>query len=245
MVRLFNRLSPKGKRFILNGIIVLAIMLFIIGFLIGKSNETDKTNKETQQQEETENMVDGFSYSDLNNKGNQNSSNDEQNNENKPMHKAYEQENPEVDFNKNAEREVSVLEDYFNKKEIAKAKKVTKAFLKAYYPFNGDKPTKNIEKALKYSSEKLQEDITGKVVKPTYEFFKREITEIEVYEPYDPSGEQMELKARVKGKIFNSKGKLTEKEILEYDLKLISFKDTFKVDDYSYTTLNLGANENE
>jgi hypothetical protein len=232
---LFENLSPKGKRIVLNGIIVSAIMLFIIGFLIGKSNE----KKEEVEDENTEEMdtETGLSYSDLHRSTDDN---EEQVNseteleDDQPMDEHYEHDNPEIDFDINAEREINILEDYFSKEEIDKAKEVSESFIKALYTFNGDTPTKHINEATKFVTEALSDEIKGKIIRPTHNYYSRKLTDIFVYEPYNPTKEEMNIRVRVEGKVFNSNGDETKTEILDYDLILTSFEDTFKINDYSF-----------
>lgn len=235
---MFENLSPKGKRMVLNGIIVSAIMLFIIGFFIGKSDE-EKKEVNSEETEETNTDV-GLSYSDLHSPIKENEEHMEvsetQTEEEQPMHEQYEHENPEIDFDENAEVEINILEDFFSKEEIDKAKEVSESFIKAFYTFNGDTPTKHIDEALKFVSDSLSEELKGEIVRPTYNYYSRNFTEIFVYEPYNPKEEEMNIRVRVEGEVFNSDGEQTRTETLDYDLKLIPYEDTFKINEYSFIT---------
>lgn len=243
-----EQVSSRSRRFLINGIIVFAIMLFIIGFYIGKSNE-DKANEnlleETIERENNkeENEIDlegGFSYSDLIGTNVEHEENEsslvQEADENTTKHGKYEHENPEVDFDEKAEREINILEDFFTKEEVEEAKKVSELFVKAFYSFNGTKPLEHIENALEFATESLQEEMRGQVTRPTHEHFLKEYKEVFVYEPYNPQRKSMILKVRVEGTIFNSEGEEVRDEILEYDLILVQFEDTFKIDKYTYRT---------
>lgn len=241
---MYDKLSPRGKRRFLNGIIVSAIMLFIIGFFIGKSG--DNQEAEEQMVQETESMEEGFSYSDL-------QDNEEIDTEIKketeefegeePMHGEYKHDNPEVDYDEDAKIEVSTLKDAFSQKQINQAKEVSEKFVELYYAFDGDNPTKHIEKVKQYGTEQLLNKITGQIIRPTAEYYSRKPLEIEVFEPYEPEENTMHLKARVIGEVYNSEGEITKEEIAEYDIKLIPTEDSFKVNDYTYQTYIQGEIE--
>lgn len=234
---MFEKLSPKGKRLFYNGIIVFAIMLFIIGYIIGSLDDKEKTENEQAIEDNKKNETsegEGLSYSDLHENQQDDSSHSSEKDE--PMHEDYTLQDPEVDFNENAEREISILEDYFSQDQIDKAKELSKAFITALYSFDGDNPKQHIEKAFSYVTDSLKQKIKGNVVRPTYNYHSRRYTEIFVYEPYNPSGDYMNIKVRIKGNVYNSNGEKTKEEILDYDLKLIPFEGTFLIDDYSYLT---------
>ncbi len=233
--KVINRLSERGKRIVFNGIIVFAIMLFIIGFMLGKQEESNSANEEETH---SETSYDGFSYTELQGSENDNIQNDSHEAENNEPMDDYEMEDPESDFDKNVEREVRVLEDYFTNEEVEEAKEVAIQFVENYYSFNGEIPLENIENAMEYVSEDLQETIKAKVIRPTADYYKRETISIEVYEPYNPSSEDMELSVRVKGEVFNMEGDVTKEETIDYHLKLIPFEDTFRVNEMSYDNLS-------
>lgn len=217
-------------------------MLFIIGYFIGKAIEKKETKEETEQASEFD-IEENFSYSDLHDNKDQMEEDQQVKEENEPMHDHYEFENPEEDFNENAEQEINTLENFFTKEEIEKARKVSKDFIKALYTFDGDNPTKNITEALKFVTEPFKEKLQGNIIRPTHNYFSREYTDIFVYEPYNPTEEVMNLKVRVEGKVLNSSGQEVRSEIVEYDLKLVPFEDTFKINDYSFTTFRQGDKE--
>ncbi len=227
---LFNNLSPKAKRIVFNSIIVFTVMLFVLGYFIGKSAEKEENKNDKIEEVKNE----GFSYSDMENDKEKKTENVE---ENEPSHEEYKQENPEVDFDENAEIEVNVLSNKFTQEQINEAKNVVQKFTEAYYPFDGNNPTQSIENAKPFVTEELLNKIVGQVVRPTFEYFSRKPIKIEVYEPYEPEKEIMNLIARVTGEVYNADGALSNKETVEYNIKLVPFENTFKINDYTYTSL--------
>lgn len=224
---MFENLSPRGKRIVFNSIIVLAVMLFIFAYFIGKSSDSEKKDKKETSQDTEEVQQEDFSYSDLNKVEEEESKDGEH----------YTQENPETDYNPNAKQEVNVLSDSFTEDQINQAKKNVQQFIEAYYPFDGKNPTQHIEKAKQFMTEKMQKEVEGQIVRPTNDYYSRKPTKIEIYEPYNPEKGKMNLVARVEGEVYNSKGTLTKKETVEYNITLVYEDNTFKVSNYDYTSL--------
>lgn len=218
----------------MNSIIVSTIMLFIIGFFVGKAEENKKKNE--QEQQAIENKEDGLSYSDIYGDPQEDQENEEDH-EDDPLHDHYNYENPELFLDENAEREVNILEDFFTKEEIIEAKKVSEEFIKNYYPFDGDNPIKHIENSFKFCTDDLKEKLSRGNIKPVADYYSRNYIEISVFEPYDPAENEMIINVRVTGEVFNAEGKKVDNELVEYELNLIPYENTFKIKDYSYKSM--------
>lgn len=208
---MFEKLSPKGRRILFNSIVAFAIMLFIIGFIIGKHNESNAESANNELQNNVEEKT--------------NVANDKLKNFN------------EDKKTKKEEQEINTLEDYFSKDEIKKAKQTSEKFVSTYYPFDGDNPTKNADKAIKYCTDKLKQELTNQITRPTNDFYSRKTKEISVYEPYKSKKDEMVFNVRVTGEVYNAKGKKVRTENVEYQLVLVPDGDTFKVDEYLYSSL--------
>lgn len=226
---MFEKLSPKGRRILFNSIVAFAIMLFIIGFIIGKHDESnaESANNELQNNVEEKTNVANDKLKNFN------EDKKTKKEEAEPMDE-YEEEDPADDVE---EQEINTLEDYFSKDEIKKAKQTSEKFVSTYYPFDGDNPTKNADKAIKYCTDKLKQELTNQITRPTNDFYSRKTKEISVYEPYKSKKDEMVFNVRVTGEVYNAKGKKVRTENVEYQLVLVPDGDTFKVDEYLYSSL--------
>jgi hypothetical protein len=235
----YERLSTKGKRIVLNSIIVSAVMLFIIGFYIGKSEE----NKENDKNQSEPKVEDNLTYSELHkgdiseNKIREDEMKGDGIEEDMPMHGQYESGNPE-DFVERNDKDIVTLETYYTKEEVSEAKRIAENFVKVYYPFDGDDPMKNIEESLKYVSDDLKQKFTIQMARPIDNYYSRTYTDIHVYESLNPEEKEMRLNVRVEGEVYNSKGQKVKDEICDYQLKLVPFEDSFRIDSYYYQALN-------
>lgn len=219
----------------------MTVMLFIFGYFIGKANERTENNAKLRLTEEIKiENEEGFSYLDLTKNYSESAySTDQHAVEGKPMDETTDVD-PYADFDPNSKREVNILADFYTLEQINAAKDVTRLFIQNFHSFNGDQPSQHIDLASLYVTEELRNSITGKIIRPISNFYSRNIIKLDIYEPYNPSGEDMILNARVEGEIFNSKGELVKKEIVDYEIKIIWIDNAFKVSNYTYTTLNRG-----
>ncbi len=236
---MIERLSPRVRKWVLNGIIVFAIMLLVFGFIRGKSLENEQ---DTGTNDGKANVEEGFSYSDINNPdsiGNDSNSLQPQTNRRKDMAMDSYEDDPNI-TEVSGEREVNVLADFFSESEINRAKEVSKQFVKSHYQFNGDQPNEHIEKASQFVTDDLKAKMTTNlIVRPTNDNYRRRIVGLEVYESYNPTSKEfLNLIARVKGEVLNIEGEITKREMVEYDLKLVPFEDTFRINEYTYKSLN-------
>lgn len=213
--------------------IVFSIMLFIIGFFVGKNIEEGQKQaaiKEKQEQQKKEEGQYSYSHSEKNPKVNH----DEHSNE--AHHEHYITDNPEEDKVDLPTNQTLTLQALFPQKDLAESKKVAEAFVRYYYPFNGDNPLENVEKSKIHMSKALYNTLKGQMVRPTQTIYKKQLTKLEVYEPYNPTDQYITWNVRVIGNVFNSKGELNKKETNDYSLKLIKEDGVFKVDKF---TLNV------
>lgn len=237
--------ASRTTKIVVFSIIAIAVVLFTFGYKEGKQFNEQQAKAEKIAEEKAEKTNEGgFSFSDLEDDEH---SKDEQNtpqgheleeDENEHLHGTYEYEdNPTADYDENAEVEMPQLSDYFDQEQIQNAKNVSEAFVSAIYPFDGHNPSRSVEKATDYTTDILKSQLTGKIPRPTDSYFSKELNNIEVYEPFNPTDDYMNLRVRVEGKVFDKDGKKTKEEVAEYNMKLISSDDTFKVDNYEYSTL--------
>lgn len=216
------------KNVVINSMVVLSIMLLIVGFLVGKNIE-EKEEKAKQSQNRNETYTEKYSYSGSD--SNSNNSSDFSNKKN--SHEHYEFDNPEVDKVDVPSQQPKTLEDFFSKEDLEKSKKVAEIFIKNYYQFNGDNPLEHIKKSEKYMSKELLNKLKTNMIRPTQTIYKKELTYIEVYEPYNVSNEYITWNVRVKGKVFNIQGEFSKEEIYDYSLKMIKENNEYKVDKFA------------
>ncbi len=202
--------------------VVFAIMLFIVGFNVGKKIEEQEAIAE-KEKEKDEAYTEVYSPSDLN----------QSVEESQEEHEHYEYFNPEVDKKSVPEEKSSTLSDYFSKKDIERSRNVAEGFIKAYYPFDGNNPLENIENAKEYMLGSLYERFKEFIAKPTQTIFRKELKNIEVYEPYDPPKDYIKWNVKVTGEVFDTEGNITKEETYTYSLQIIKDNDSFKVQDFS------------
>lgn len=241
---MFSKLSPKTKKIVINCIIIASLLVIGIGFYTGKKvEEREKAMQEELEDQQTleGQQRGGYSVSEL----------EEQRKEKEQeelktrmeemgeepfddMHGEYEYlDDPKADFDENAEVEISVLEDIFTKEEIEQASETAESFVRAFYGFDGDNPTKHMENAKKYVTETLYQEISRAIPRPLDNYYKTEVKEVEVYEPYQPSNEEkMVLIARVVGEVFDFEGKTVKEETSEYHMLFELEDNEYKVDKY-------------
>lgn len=239
---MFQKLSSKMKKIVVNSIIVLAIMLLIIGFYTGKKVEENeaKLEKEMQEQQELEEQKEGYSVSDLEERMVEENKREERQIANEVeddiMHDDYEYaDDPTADFDGNAEYENNRLIDIFTDEEIEQAKETALGFVTAYYEFNGDKPMQHIENAKEHVTSRLYDEIQTDIPpRPSDDYYSRLVKEIEIYETYSPKNEkELLLSARVEGEILNYKGKKSDDEQAEYKMSFILDENkNYKIDSF-------------
>lgn len=221
-------MSSKGKRYLINSMIVIPIMLFVIGYMVGEKIE--KKEEKEKLKEEQVSLGESFSHSEVDRYHTEEDDNHQSNADQEHYHGEYEYENPEVDKNEEPLEKSTTLSDLFDEKELEESKEVARKFVAAYYPLDGENPAGNIDKSKEYMTSALYRDLKGEIVRPTNTVFKKKLTSIEVYEPYNPTDEHITWNVRVKGEVFDIKGNLTKDEIYDYSLKLIKENQEFKVD---------------
>lgn len=200
-------------------------MLLIISFLIGKNLE-EKKKQENVKQEHKE-KGENFSYSSTKKASYESDlKNEQKGNEN------YKYNNPEIDKVAIPKEQPITLSKFFSESDIEASKKVAEAYITLYYPFNGDNPSGNVENAKQYMSDALYNSIKGQLVRPTQMVYKKELTQIDVYEPYNPTDKYITWNVRVKGNVFDTQGNQTKEETYDYSLKMVKVNENFKVDKF-------------
>lgn len=249
---MFRNLNPVAKKLILGSIIVLSIMLLIFGYLFGKEveeKELQLQKEEEKKQEELE-MQEGFSMDELEEQQEREKQQEEreirdslsrEELEGEPMHGDYEYTDPMVDFDEDVERETGALEDFFDKEKIEQSIETTKAFIEAYYPFNGDKPLEHIQNAKNHMTERLYGELDIDIPpRPSDNYYATNIKDYEVYEPYNHNDkENIVLVVRINGEVLNAEGEKEKDEVVEYEVKLsLDNQDLYKIDDYKVTSMH-------
>ncbi|MEC1158696.1 hypothetical protein [Cytobacillus horneckiae] len=227
----------RNSKFIWYGMIVFTIVLFIFGFYVGKDIEEEekKAAAHTQSNKDEESFSINQLESNENDNGQHQNENEEEHNHDH-SHGEYELENPMADANEELEGEINQLTDYFSKEDISQAKEVSVQFIKEYYPFDGNKPSQNINDAKKYMSSALYDELKERVIRPTQTIFRKELKSFEVYEPYNPTDEYLTINVLVKGEIYDVKDNINKKEESHYSIKIINEDGKFKVDKYTLDT---------
>lgn len=227
-------------------------MLLIFGYVLGQQVEEREARliEEQEKQQELIEQEKGYSVADLEKQQKQAKEASareiaeelpDKEFENEPMHEDYEYaDDPTVDFDKNVEREINSLEDFFTTEEIEQATKTAKDFIQAFYAFNGDKPMEHIENAKEYMTERLYNQLSGGIPpRPSDETYSKEVIELEIYEPYNPNDdENITLVARISGDVMDFKGNKSKEEVTEYEIKLVLKDDNYKVDKYEVTSMH-------
>ena len=227
-----------SKKVLVNSMIVFSIMLFIISFIVGSKLEKkeDKAQKKEKQEQKIK-EEEQFSYSNVEqdkngSKGQPNESTSEQ--ENKYILESDYPDLSNLEAIKEQEKEKAItLKDLYPQKDLDESNKVAEAFIRAYYPFNGDSPMENIENAKIHMSKALYDSFKKQQpARPTQTIYKKELITLEVYEHYNPSDKYITWNVRVSGKVFNSNGDINGEEIYDYSLKLIKEEGSYKVDKF-------------
>jgi len=187
-------MNPKTKNILINSMIGLAFALLIFSFVVGKNIISEKKEKEVQeQQEETD-----FSFG---------SSSNQQNMSDNPKRE-------EIPV------EVKELKDFFSEEDIDASKETARQFSEKYYQFNGGDPLSHVENAKPYMTTALYTKLSQSPPRPTLSTFKKEVNTIDLYEPYDVSGQEIAWMSRINGTVYDQKGNITKEEVLEYRLRM-------------------------
>ncbi|MFD2760458.1 hypothetical protein [Lentibacillus juripiscarius] len=223
-------MGEKAKNIIVYSVMVIIITLFLVSIFVGKTMPEDTSNDVSKVNTTSNQPVRAYKGRTEETKGTTTDPNVIQEN-----HEQQEIETPDPDTLKEPK---SFYRKYFSDEQIKQSKKVAKQFATNYYAFNGDRPTQHIKNARAYMTDKMYQKLVEKTPKPTATIYKKQIVSAEVYEPYEPSKEYFVWKVRITGDIYNSKGKKTKQEIVNYTLKMKQTEETFQVRNYMLNVLH-------
>ncbi|TMN20937.1 hypothetical protein [Lentibacillus cibarius] len=226
-------MDEKTKNIIVYSVMAIIITLFLVSIFVGKTMPKDASNDvSTENGALEQNNQTVREYNELTEEasGTAIESNIIQEN-----HEQQEIDTPDPDTLKEPE---SFYRKHFSGEQIKESRKVAKQFATNYYAFNGDKPIQHIKNAHAYMTDKMYQKLVEKTPRPTAAIYKKQIVSAKVYEPYEPSEEYFVWKARVTGDIYNSKGKKTRQEVVNYTLKMKQIEETFRVRNYKLNVLH-------
>jgi hypothetical protein len=206
-------MNPKTKNTLINSMIGLALVLLIFSFVVGKNIISEKKDKGIREQQEDAD----FSFG---SPSNQENMSDNPKKEEIPV-------------------EVKKLEDFFSEEDINASKETARQFSEKYYQFNGGDPLSHVENAKAYMTTALYIKLFQSPPRPTLSTFKKEVKTIDLYEPYDVSGQEIAWMSRINGTVYDQKGNITKEEVLEYRLRMTRENDKgYKVADVIITLIN-------
>lgn len=127
------------------------------------------------------------------------------------------------------------LSNFFSDVEVMETKEVGESFVRAVHEFNGENPTENIQNAELYSTAELYKRMIGNeaIVRPTKEFFKRTVTNIEMREPRNATSDYIMWEARVMASVYDENGDKVADVLTVYLLKFNRVDGVYKVSDYA------------
>lgn len=127
------------------------------------------------------------------------------------------------------------LSNFFSDVEVMETKEVGESFVSAVHEFNGENPTENIQNAELYSTAELYQRMIGNeaIVRPTKEFFKRTVTNIEMREPRNATSDYIMWEARVMASVYDENGDKVADVLTVYLLKFNRVDGVYKVSDYA------------
>jgi hypothetical protein len=229
-------MNPKTKNILINGMIGLAFVLLIISFVVGKNEDSEiKEKEEVQQQQEDED----FSFTSPSSQGNTTKETESENTGDLQKIKPNKDLVSVIgDGTEGEKAEINKLSDFFSQEDIEASKEVAKQFSQNYYQFHGDNPLSHVENAKKYMTTDLYGQLSKEIPRPTLTTFKKEIQDIELYEPYNVSSKELEWMSRINGTVYNYEGKKTKEEVLEYRLTMTKESEGFKVKNATITLTN-------
>lgn len=212
---MFSRLHHKNKKIIVNGMVALAVMLFVIAFFIGRKVEEKSTNAALNKEQQN------HLYSQPGKTLDQGHEMD--------LHEEYEFEESIIDKSKEVNEENRLkMADFHSAADIQASKKAAESFIRVYYPFDGNHPLQHIEKSKPYMTNELFQQHWLNPARPTYHTFKKKLTRIEIREPFDSSRYYIAWDVIVNGEVENAAGNPAN-ETAWFLLKMVKKGNEFKV----------------
>lgn len=216
------------RKIVTNGMIALAIMLFVAMYYTGKTIEKEKATKEVVEQENE------YSFSEENAHNHKEIGTDDEE-EHDHMHTYESLSDSEVEQNIRPLEDAPKFErtyaasDFYTETEIAQALQVAKSFVTEYYAYNGDDMTAHVKRSEPYVSEAFYTYLLSRTGRATNSSYKAILKEIEVVEAYDQVEDYLVFTASVNGEVYDVEGSLFEEQSYEYYLQVQQIVNEFKV----------------
>lgn len=211
------------QKIVTNGMVALAIVLFVFMYWKGKQIEKD-AQKEVPQSDLTE----------------KNEVVDEQVHVHEPgdPHHHYDVTGQsELDQNVRPLEEAPEdersyeLVDFYTAEEIQLGKKIATQFAQSYYTFNGDDMTAHVKAIKSITEPTFYEKLLAQTGRATNAAFRAELMNLEVLETYDQVEGSMLFSAFITGNVYDSNDALFEEQAFVYYIKIKQVLSDFKVID--------------
>lgn len=211
------------QKIVTNGMVALAIVLFVFMYWKGKQIEKD-AQKEVPQSDLTE----------------KNEVVEEQVHEHEPgdPHHHYDVTGQsELDQNVRPLEEAPEdersyeLVDFYTAEEIQLGKKIATQFAQSYYAFNGDDMTANVKAIKSITEPTFYEKLLAQTGRATNAAYRAELMNLEVLETYDQVEGSMLFSAFITGNVYGSNDALFEEQAFVYYIKIKQVLSDFKVID--------------
>lgn len=215
------------RKIVTNGMIALAIMLFVAMYYTGKTIEKEKATEEVAEQES------GYSFSEEVAHNQEEIGTDEEGRD--YMHTYESLSDSEVEQNIRPLEDAPEFErtyaasDFYTETEIAQALQIAKSFVTEYYAYNGDDMIAHIKRSKPYVSEEFYTYLLSRTGRATNSSYKAILKEIEVVEAYDQVEDYLVFTASVNGEVYDVEGSLFEEQSYEYYLQVQQIINEFKV----------------
>ncbi|SOC21536.1 hypothetical protein SAMN05880501_1139 [Ureibacillus xyleni] len=215
------------RKIVTNGMIALAVMLFVAMYYTGKNIEKEQDSQEAVKQESSFT----FSKEEALSKGAKKSEEQEH------MHTYDSLSDSEVEQNirhleeaPENERTYSAT-DFYSEEEVAQAEQVAQTFASEYYAFNGDDMTAHVKRVESVTSPELYRYLLGRTGRATNSAFKAHLKKLEVKETYDQVKDYIVFEAHITGEVYGNDGSFFEEQKYVYYMKVQRAVNEFKVVD--------------
>lgn len=210
------------QKIVTNGMVALAIMLFVFMYFKGKQIEEESVKQEAKQlsvvedseQVETQEHEAGEPHHHYDVSGQS-----ELDQNVRPIEDAPEDERSYE------------LSDFYTAEEIQQGKELATQFSKSYYAFNGNDMTAHVKAIEPITEAVFYEKLLSKTGRATNAAFRAEITNLEVQETYDQADSFMLFTAFITGNVYGSDNTLFEEQAYVYYIKLKHVLSELKVAD--------------
>lgn len=199
-------------------LLIIVAVLFVGGFVYQKVIDKKAADNPTLEQQD-EKVQNYFSNSGAEDRENANSSED----------------NGKVSSPSKKEKSSDSLAAFYSDDEIQTTKRTAEDFIKVIYPVNGDDPMGNFKKTENFTTKTLYSMINSgeaDFVRPTSDFYYRELKSIQVEEPKSISDQFITWRVKATGEIKNKNGKKTDDDTTVYLLRFDKEADKYKVAEY-------------